>query len=74
MDTLLGFVFLRYLVLNINSWYEGYVAGLVNAKITTGKTPTTFAPNAVVTHGEAATLLYRAQLLRGAAPKIVEIY
>ncbi|MGO4889629.1 S-layer homology domain-containing protein [Anaerobacillus sp. MEB173] len=57
-----------------NSWYEGYVTGLVNAKITTGKTPTTFAPNAVVTRGEAATFLYRAQLLRGPAPEIVEIF
>jgi len=44
-----------------NSWYAGYIAGLIHKEITNGRTPTTFDPNGLLTRGEAATFVYRTE-------------
>lgn len=44
-----------------NAYYYKAVAWAAENNITTGKTPTTFAPNATVTRGEFVTFLYRAK-------------
>ncbi|WP_394235059.1 S-layer homology domain-containing protein [Niallia oryzisoli] len=46
-----------------NSWYAGYIAGLIHKEITNGRTPTTFDPNGLLTRGEAATFVYRTENL-----------
>ncbi|WP_158232501.1 S-layer homology domain-containing protein [Sporosarcina sp. P13] len=42
--------------------YAGYVAALLDLNITTGTTPTTFAPNGLVTRGQMATFVVRTEV------------
>ncbi|WP_158232084.1 S-layer homology domain-containing protein [Sporosarcina sp. P16b] len=42
--------------------YAGYVAALLALDITTGTTPTTFAPNGLVTRGQMATFVVRTEV------------
>ena len=42
--------------------YAGYVAALLDLDITTGTTPTTFAPNGLVTRGQMATFVVRTEV------------
>lgn len=44
---------------DLNTNWEPYVAALLEAEVTFGKTHTTFAPNDLVTRGEFALFLYR---------------
>ncbi|WP_077247289.1 S-layer homology domain-containing protein [Pseudobacillus wudalianchiensis] len=46
---------------DVNSNWDPYVDKLLANKITVGKTPTTFAPDANVTRGEFALFMYRAK-------------
>lgn len=43
----------------VRPWQQAAVSWLVEAGITTGTTPTTFAPDELVTRGQVATFLYR---------------
>ncbi|RJE85078.1 DUF1533 domain-containing protein [Paenibacillus sp. 1011MAR3C5] len=45
------------------SWYAPYLASLIQNKITTGTSLTTYSPNNVVTRGEIALFIYRCQQL-----------
>lgn len=42
-------------------WYADYVQALITHQITTGTTPTTFAPNAFVTRGQMASFIVRSE-------------
>ncbi|WP_421101623.1 S-layer homology domain-containing protein, partial [Sporosarcina psychrophila] len=42
-------------------WYADYVQALITNEITTGKTPTTFEPNAYVTRGQMASFIVRSE-------------
>lgn len=47
-----------------DKWYSAYISALIDNEITTGKTATTFAPHDIVTRAEAATFLYRAEMVK----------
>ena len=47
--------------INNKQWYAHYIQTLFTNKITTGKTATTFEPNAFVTRGQAAAFIYRTE-------------
>ena len=54
--------------------YAGYVAALLNLDITTGTTPTTFAPNGLVTRGQMATFVVRTETaLKEETPEVPEL-
>ncbi|MGO4890260.1 S-layer homology domain-containing protein, partial [Anaerobacillus sp. MEB173] len=55
----------RFSDVKAGAWYSAAVATLVDYEITTGKTSTTFAPGENVTRGQAATFVYRSELLGG---------
>jgi len=44
-----------------NKWNKSYVQTLYSNEITTGTTPTTFSPNALVTRGQMASFIYRSE-------------
>ncbi|PIC67971.1 hypothetical protein CSV78_04040 [Sporosarcina sp. P16a] len=53
--------------------YAGYVAALLALDITTGTTPTTFAPNGLVTRGQMATFVVRTEVaLKEETPEVPE--
>ncbi|QPR68015.1 S-layer homology domain-containing protein [Lysinibacillus macroides] len=45
------------------SWYAPYLTSLIQNKITTGTSPTTYSPNDTVNRGEMALFIYRCQQL-----------
>lgn len=45
------------------SWYAPYLTSLIQNKITTGTSPTTYSPNDTVNRGEMALFIYRCQKL-----------
>ncbi|WP_088549176.1 hemoblobin-interacting domain-containing protein [Paenibacillus aquistagni] len=45
------------------SWYAPYLTSLIQNKITTGTSLTTYSPNHAVNHGEMALFIYRCQQL-----------
>ncbi len=55
------------------SYYAKYVQGLVNLKVTTGTTPTTFSPNAVVTRGQMAQFLFRSDAVKFGSYVVADI-
>ncbi|MEK4484669.1 S-layer homology domain-containing protein [Psychrobacillus sp. FSL H8-0484] len=57
--------------INDKQWFAKYIQTLYSNEITTGKTTTTFEPNAFVTRGQAATFIHRSEL--ATQQKAVEI-
>lgn len=47
--------------INNKQWHADYIQTLYNNQITTGTTPTTFSPNALVTRGQMASFIYRSE-------------
>jgi hypothetical protein len=43
------------------SWYSGFVGAMIDNKITSGMTTTTFAPDGKVTRGQMAAFIFRAE-------------
>ncbi|WP_096550707.1 S-layer homology domain-containing protein [Ureibacillus thermosphaericus] len=52
----------------VNSEYKEYIAALYENKVTTGTTPTTFAPLSPVTRGQLASFVVRAEEAKSATP------
>jgi len=54
-------------------WYADYVQALITNEITTGKTPTTFEPNAYVTRGQMASFIVRSESAVHNTAKLVSV-
>jgi len=54
-------------------WYADYVQTLITNEITTGKTPTTFEPNAYVTRGQMASFIVRSESAVYNTAKLVSV-
>ncbi|MFS0575636.1 S-layer homology domain-containing protein [Sporosarcina sp. 179-K 3D1 HS] len=47
--------------INDKQWHADYIQTLYSNQITTGTTPTTFSPSALVTRGQMASFIYRSE-------------
>lgn len=54
-------------------WYADYVQALITNEITTGKTSTTFEPNAYVTRGQMASFIVRSESAVHNTAKLVSV-
>ncbi|WOV88058.1 S-layer homology domain-containing protein [Sporosarcina oncorhynchi] len=66
----------RFADIRTDDVYASYVQALLSNNITTGNTPTTFGPNALVTRGQIATFIFRSEMavsLNGFSSQIVNI-